>query len=142
MAATRSIRIQCIAVVVLGLVTISNVQAADVTGTWKAEFDTQIVLQKYTYTLKHDGDNVTGKAGSDIGGEKREVQLKEGKLDGDTITFVEIFDFQGNEVRISHKGKVSGDEIKFTRRAGDFANIARAESDEPAPFVFMALTVA
>jgi hypothetical protein len=26
--------------------------AADVTGTWKAEFDSQIGLQKYTCTLK------------------------------------------------------------------------------------------
>jgi len=28
--------------------------AADVTGTWKAEFETQRGLQKYTFTLKQD----------------------------------------------------------------------------------------
>jgi enterochelin esterase-like enzyme len=118
---TMSIKIKHVAAVVLGLVIMSNVQAADVTGTWKAEFDTQIGLQKYTYTLKQDGDKVTGKAGSDIGGEKRETDLKQGKLDEDTITFVEIFDFQGTELRIAYKGTVSGDEIKFTRRVGEFA---------------------
>jgi len=34
--------------------------AADVTSTWKAEFNTQRGLQKYTFTLKQDGTSVTG----------------------------------------------------------------------------------
>ena len=29
--------------------------AADLSGTWKSEFDSQIGQQKYTYTLKQDG---------------------------------------------------------------------------------------
>ena len=33
-------------------VLLCSVLGADVSGTWKAEFDTQIGLQKYTYTLK------------------------------------------------------------------------------------------
>jgi len=97
-----------------------TVRAADITGTWKAEFDTQIGLQKYTFTLKQDGTMVTGKAVSDIEGEKQEVELQEGKIDGDTITFVEMLTFQGNEIRISYKGTISGDEIKFTRNVEDF----------------------
>jgi len=36
--------------------------AADITGTWKAEFETQRGLQKYTFMLKQDGATVTGKA--------------------------------------------------------------------------------
>ena len=59
--------------------------AADVTGTWKAEFDTQRGLQKYTFTLKQDGANLTGKASAEHGGQKREAELKEGKVDGDTV---------------------------------------------------------
>ena len=34
--------------------------AADITGTWKAVFETQRGLQKYTFSLKQDGANVTG----------------------------------------------------------------------------------
>ena len=30
--------------------------AADITGTWKAEFNTQIGLQKYCYVLKQEGN--------------------------------------------------------------------------------------
>ena len=59
--------------------------AADITGTWKAEFDTQIGLQKYTFILKQEDAQVSGKAISDIEGEKREVELKECKLDGNII---------------------------------------------------------
>ncbi len=121
---TMSVKARCLLMIVLGLVAATGVRAADVTGMWTAELDTQIGVQKYTYTLKQDGDRVTGKANSEISGEKREVELREGKLDADTITFVEVFDFQGTELRIAYKGKVSGDEIKFTRNVGEFATEA------------------
>ncbi len=133
--ATISVRTRCVLTVVLGLIITSSVPAADVTGIWTAEFDTQIGVQKYTYTFKQNGDKVTGKANSDIAGEKREVELKEGRLQGDTVTFVEIFDFQGNEIRIEYEGKVSGDEIRFTRHVGEFATeqfvAKRGESAAP-----------
>ena len=118
----------------LALVTLPcSLVAADVTGTWKAEFDTQIGAQKYTYTLKQDGTAVTGRASSDIGGEKREAELKEGKLDGDTISFVELLNFQGNDVRITYTGKVAANEIKFTREVGDFAKEELVARREPPP---------
>jgi enterochelin esterase-like enzyme len=121
MTTKGNVRTTCLSLAVLGLMLAAQAGAANVAGEWKAEFETQIGVQKYTYTLQQDGDKVTGKANSDIAGEKREVELKEGKLEGDTITFVEIFDFQGNQVRIEYKGKIAGEEIKFTRNVGDFA---------------------
>src|ERR1043166_4099863 len=96
--------------------------AADVTGTWKAEFDTQRGLQKYTFTLKQDGTSVTGKANVERDGEKREAELKEGKIEGDTVTFIEPLKIQDNELRITYTGKISGEEIKFTRKVGDFGS--------------------
>jgi enterochelin esterase-like enzyme len=95
--------------------------AADVTGTWKSEFDSQIGLQKYTYTLKQDGTNLTGKANSEVGERKREAELKEGKIDGDKISFIEMLNFQGNDIRISYSGTISSNELKLTREVGDFA---------------------
>ncbi len=121
MAKKLSIKTRCLSLLVLGLVVVTPVGATDVTGAWTAEFDTQVGIQKYTYTLKQDGDRVTGKANSDIAGEKREVELQEGKLEAETVTFVEVFEFQGAAIRIEYKGKVSGDEIQFTRTVGDFA---------------------
>ena len=96
--------------------------AADVTGTWKAEFDTQRGLQKYTFTFKQDGTSVSGKANVERDGEKREAELKEGKVEGDTITFVEPLKIQDNEIKITYTGKISGNEIKFTRKVGDFGS--------------------
>lgn len=96
--------------------------AAELSGTWKASFDTQIGKQTYVYDLKADGEKVTGKATGDINGEnKRTVEIQEGKLSGDTVTFVETFGFQGNDIRIAYSGKIAGDEIKFTRKVGDIA---------------------
>src|SRR6185295_3233885 len=96
--------------------------AADITGTWKAEFETQRGLQKYTFTLKQDGANVTGKANVERDGEKRDAEFKDAKLDGDTVTFVESLKIQDNEINITFTGKISGDEIKFTRKVGDFGS--------------------
>ena len=90
--------------------------AADVTGKWKAEFDTPIGTQHYTYDLHADGATVAGKARNDQG----ESELKEGKIDGDTITFVEGLTFDGNTIRIVYTGKIEGDTIKFSRAVGEF----------------------
>ena len=89
--------------------------AADVTGRWRAEFDSQIGVQKYTFELKVTGDKLTGKAYFERMGQKGEAELKEGKVSGDEVFFVEMANVQGNELRIEYKGKVAGDEIKFTR---------------------------
>jgi alpha-L-arabinofuranosidase len=97
--------------------------AADVTGTWKSDFDSQIGHQFYTFTFKQDGAKLIGKANSEVGDRKREAELKEGKVDGDAISFVEMLSFQDNEIRITYSGKLSpnGNEIKFTREVGEFA---------------------
>jgi enterochelin esterase-like enzyme len=114
-----------------------SVFAADISGTWKSEFDSQIGVQKYTYTFKQDGTNLTGKASSEIGDQKREADLKECKMDGDAISFVEMLNFQGNDIRITYTGKLSanGNEIQLHREVGDFAQediVAQREASAPA----------
>ncbi len=92
--------------------------AADVTGTWKASFDTQIGQQNYTFEFTVKGTTLTGRAKSDNG----DVEITEGKVDGDIVTFVENFTFQDMPLRISYKGKMtSADEIAFTRNVADLA---------------------
>ncbi len=91
--------------------------AASVEGKWKATFNTQMGTQNYTYEFQVDGNKVTGTATNDRG----QTPITEGKLDGDTITFVEPLSFNGNDIRIEYTGKVDGDQIKFTRKVGEFA---------------------
>jgi hypothetical protein len=109
--------------------------AADVTGTWKSEFDSQIGNQKYTFTFKQDGTNLTGKASAEIGDQKHEAELKEGKVVGGAISFVEMLNFQDNEVRITYTGKLATNvnEINFTREVGEFAKEEIVAKREPAP---------
>ena len=105
----------------LGLASLSAF-AVDVTGTWKADFETQRGLQKYTFTLKQDGTTVTGKASVEREGEKREVEFKDGKAEGDTVTLVELLKIQEREINITFTGKVADGDIKFTRKVGDFGS--------------------
>jgi len=86
---------------------------ADVNGTWTASFDTQVGVQKYTYTFKVDGNKLTGKAKSELANSESDIQ--EGTVNGDDISFVENLNFQDMPLRIVYKGKIAGDEIKFTR---------------------------
>ncbi len=100
----------------------STAEAADIAGQWHAEFDTQISPQNYLFTFQVNEGKLTAKATAEARGEKREVEFKEAKCEGDTLTFVEMRKFQDNEVRIEYSGKVTGQEIKFTRKVGNFGS--------------------
>ncbi len=99
-----------------------SAQTVDITGVWKAEFDTQIGIQKYIFEFKKTDTGITGSANSDIGGEKQVAPLTEIKLDSNRISFVEMLSFQGNDLRINYEGTVSGNEMKLTRNVGEFAS--------------------
>lgn len=104
------------------LLSVGVLPAAELTGQWKAVFDTQIGKQSYLFDLKVDGDRVTGKATGDVNGENRHsAELENGKLTGDTVSFVEKFAFQGNDLTVTYSGRIVGDEIRFTRKVGEFA---------------------
>jgi|EndMetStandDraft_5_1072996.scaffolds.fasta_scaffold32590_2 hypothetical protein len=93
-------------------------QTPDISGKWTASFETQIGTQNYTYDFLVKDATLTGKAKSNIG----EAVIKEGKVTGNKVTFVEMLNFDGQEIRIEYTGTIaSADEIKFVRQVGDFA---------------------
>ena len=102
------------------LVGLAYLYAADITGKWNASFDSQVGPQKYVFDLKQDGVKLTGKAISTIGEPPANAtsDLTEGKVEGDSISFVESLSYQGMDLKITYKGTISGDEIKFTRDVG------------------------
>jgi hypothetical protein len=116
---------------VLGVTALAR--AADVSGTWTAEFDTQIGVQKYVYTFKVDGEKLTGTVDAERMGEKQaQVPMTDGIVKGDQIAFTENLTFDGNKVAVTYTGVVMGDEIKFTRQVGDFATetfVAKRKKD-------------
>jgi hypothetical protein len=115
---------------VLGLA--GAAMAGDVAGTWTAEFDTQIGVQKYVYVFEVDGETLTGTATGERMGETVEVKITDGKVVGDKVTFTEMLDFQGQELPITYEGTIDGDTIEFTRNVAEFATeeiVAKRKED-------------
>jgi hypothetical protein len=95
------------------LLTAAAALAADVNGKWVAQMPGRGgETREATLNLKADGNSLTGS----ITGRRGEVQISDGKVDGDNISFVQVIEFNGNQVKLLFTGKVSGDEIKFTRQ--------------------------
>jgi len=89
--------------------------AADVTGKWTAELPGRGGNpQTTTFTFKADGAKLEGTVANMRG----ENPISEGKVDGDTISFAQVMNFNGNEMKITYTGKVKGETIEFTRETG------------------------
>jgi enterochelin esterase-like enzyme len=97
----------------------SIASAAEISGPWQAEFESPWGPQKIRFEFKTDGDKLTGKSISQLGGNTRETEIQDGKVDGDTLSFVQVMNFQGNEVRINYAGTIREEGIAFTREVGD-----------------------
>jgi len=85
--------------------------AADISGNWKATAEGPNGAMERTFTFKVDGNKVTGESTSSMMGKS---EISEGKIEGDTVTFVLTGKFGDQEVKLNYKGKISGNEIKFT----------------------------
>ena len=118
---------------------LSRIHAAELAGKWTSDFDSQIGPQKYAYEFKADGDKFTGKASYDHSMGKGDSVLKEIKLNGDALSFIEDLHVGGMDITVTYSGKISGDEIKLTRMVGDFATEqivakrVKAPEAKPAP---------
>ena len=103
---------------ILILCSLVCVYAADISGKWTAEFDSQVGLQKYTYEFTVEGTTFNGKASANIAGADMESEIVDGKIDGDKISFTENLDYQGMPLTITYTGTVSGDEMNLSRDVG------------------------
>lgn len=85
--------------------------AADVSGVWKAQMpgrDGQ--TREVTFNFKQSGETLTGTTSGFRGAD---VQISEGRVSGDEISFAVVREFQGNSMKMLYKGKVAGNEIQF-----------------------------
>ena len=88
--------------------------AADVDGKWTGTVSTPMGDIPVAYDFKADGTMLSGTTLAPDGGS---VPIKNGKVDGNKISFTVTFDFGGMTIDLSYQGVVSPSEIKFT---GDF----------------------
>jgi len=85
--------------------------AADVTGKWTAQVPVRQATMERTFTFKVEGDKLTGSMSGFQGG--MDIPISDGKVSGDSISFVTSFDRGGNVIKTTYTGAVAGDEIKF-----------------------------
>ncbi len=106
------------AIFALGFVCATQAQEkkADATGTWtwmrqgrQGGADVKMTLK-----LKAEGDKLTGKLTSPgrQGGDPVEIEIKDGKIKGDEISFTVTREVNGNTFKSKYNGKVSADAIK------------------------------
>ena len=103
-----------LAVLFLALGSVSAL-AADFNGKWAGDVTTPRGTQTLTFDFHVDGATLTGKVTTPRG----ETDITNGKVDGDNISFDQVLNFNGNEIKITYTGKADGDTIKFTRAMGD-----------------------
>jgi hypothetical protein len=85
--------------------------AGDVDGKWTGNIDTPMGSVPVGFTFKADGATLTG---TSLGPDGGETAIKEGKIDGNKISFTVAIDFGGMAVVIGYSGVVSPDTIQFT----------------------------
>jgi hypothetical protein len=82
---------------------------ADVDGKWAGTIPGMDI--PVAYTFKADGATLTG---TSSGPNDTTVPIKDGKIDGNNISFTVTFDMGGQEMKLDYKGVVSPDQIKLS----------------------------
>jgi len=88
--------------------------AADVAGMWTAQVPGRNGTRDTKFTLKVDGDKLTGT----MSVEGQDTPLTDGKVAGNTVSFSASVDRGGNTIKYNFTGKLAGDEIQFKRDGG------------------------
>ena len=99
-------------IIALAIVCSMTAFAADISGKWTAAVPGRGgETMDTTFTFKQAGENLTGTVSMQFG----DQDISEGKVSGDDVSFVTVMDFGGNTMKFVYKGKIAGNEIKFTR---------------------------
>lgn len=86
--------------------------AADFNGKWTADVPGRNGnTQTINFDFHVDGSTLTGKVTTMRG----DIDITNGKVDGDNISFDTVMNFNGNSMTATYTGKADGDTIKFTR---------------------------
>ena len=89
--------------------------SADISGKWTAQVPGRSGnMREVTFMLKASGENLIGT----MSGRNGDIQIADGKVSGDDISFSVTQEFGGNSVKQTFTGKAAGGEIKFKREGG------------------------
>jgi hypothetical protein len=88
----------------------------DVTGAWKGQWDFNGTPMPVTFNLKSSESGVTGTV---EGMGPAPVDIHDGKIEGDTVTFWLNTDYQGQTYALTYKGKITAGQIDLTFGTAD-----------------------
>ena len=95
----------------------SSANAADLTGKWQGTMQSPDAQGlEINFNFKVEGEKLTGTTASSYG----EEQITEGTVKGDAISFVVLAG--GGQFKIVYKGKMVGEDLKFTVTLGDMGD--------------------
>lgn len=92
-----------------------SASAADISGNWKGTAEGPNGAIERTFTFKQDGAKLTGETNSQYTGKS---EITDGKVEGDAISFSITAKIQDNEMKLTYKGKITGDTIKLSSEFG------------------------
>ena len=82
---------------------------ADPVGIWKCEYEIGSLKRTSTLTIKKDGDKL---AGTMSWPDQKETNLKDLKLQDDTLTFSAVRELMDNKYTVEYKFTIDGDKLK------------------------------
>ena len=107
----RAITRRLALVVTLCVVAFAPLRAADVDGKWSGSIDTPMGAIPIEFNFKADGATLTGSMGGPDGGQ---IPIKNGKIDGNKISFNVSVDFGGMTLDFVYTGSLSGDTLQMS----------------------------
>jgi hypothetical protein len=108
--------------------------APDISGLWKGDFEFNGNSMPITFNLQSKGAAVTGKI---EGMGAAPIEIHDGKIDSNTVTFWINTDYQGQTYTLNYTGKISPDQIDFNfgTSDGSWGATLTAKKSPPPPAV-------
>ena len=101
---------------IVGIMSATLLLAADITGTWNAEVETDMGSGTPTFVFKQSGEELSGTYKGTFGEQKLTGTVK-----GDQVEFSFTIDAGGQSAKAVYKGKIEGSSINGSVEFGDLA---------------------
>src|SRR5271168_1178651 len=111
----KTIRASIRSAIALAALTLWVSFAADIDGKWTGQVQGRNRSQTQVIMLKASGNTLTG---SVQGGRGGPVDISNGAIDGDNVSFSVVREFGGNKITQEFKGTLAGGELKLTVSGG------------------------
>jgi hypothetical protein len=111
----KTIRASMRCLIAIAALTLSVSFAADVDGKWTTQVQGRNGPRTEVLTLKSSGGALTGNI---TGGRGEAVEISNGAIDGDKVSFTVVREFRDNKITQEYKGTLVDGQLKLTMSGG------------------------